>query len=121
MNKLEEAYAWYLENLKRGGDILYWEFEGIKLKLGNGAWYTPDFMVVKRILLSALVTGSPIDTKPYYQHNTTDRIEFHEVKGFMREAANVRIKVAASKFTMMDFVIVRRTQTGIWQFTQVKP
>lgn len=50
-----------------------WSYEAIRLRLADGAWYMPDFRVIM-----------PDGTE-----------EYHEVKGFWREAARVRIKVAA--------------------------
>jgi hypothetical protein len=73
MNKLESRYADHLEALRLSMHIRSWAYEAVKLRLADGAWFTPDFMVVLPDLA----------------------IEFHETKGFMREAARVRLKVAA--------------------------
>jgi len=72
-NKTEDEYAERLFLLKLAGEIQGFDYEADRLKIGAGAWYTPDFRVV-------LADGT---------------IEFHEVKGFWREAAKVRIKAAA--------------------------
>lgn len=72
-SKLESEYATLLELLKKAGEILWYEYEAVKLRLGDGAYYTPDFLVML-----------PDKT-----------LECHEVKGHWREAARVRIKVAA--------------------------
>lgn len=84
MNKTERAYADHLYACQLIGAVLQYEFEGIKLRLGKGAWYTPDFYVV-----------------------TPERFELHEVKGFWREAARVRIKVAAAKHPHFKFIVVK--------------
>lgn len=85
MNKTERAYADVLYTQMLGGEILAYKFEAIKLRLGEGAWYTPDFLVVK-----------------------PERFEIHEVKGkFFREAAKVRIKVAAETYPHFKFYVVR--------------
>ena len=104
MNKTERAYADYLErgrslcNMDENGQLLkFWLFEAVRLKLARGAWFKPDFMLVY-----------------------DDRIEFHDVKGFMREAANVRNKVAARFFPMFKFQIVRRLKSGDWSWTPVE-
>ena len=89
MNKAEQAYAERLENLRLGGRIYMWKFEAVKLRLADGAMYTPDFFVVNRAM----------------------GIEFHEVKGFWREAARVRIKVAAELYPF-KFIAVQRTPGG---------
>lgn len=44
-NKTEAAYEQYLEALKRAGEIDGYRFEGIKLKLADNTFYTPDFLV----------------------------------------------------------------------------
>lgn len=72
-NDTERAYAQYLELLKRSGEVLRYDYEPERLRLGDGSFYKPDF----RVVASDLV------------------IEMHEVKGHWREAAKVRIKVAA--------------------------
>lgn len=75
MNKLEARYAGLLDEMMATGAIIRWDFEPEKLRLADGAYYTPDFRVVANDLT----------------------IEFHECKGFMREAAHVRLKVAADQ------------------------
>jgi len=95
MNKLEAAWAEVLREREIRGEVLWWRYEGISVRLANGAWYTPDFAVV--------VDGG--------------EMECHECKGFMREAAHVRLKVAAETFPMR-FVLVRR-EKGAWAAEEV--
>ena len=85
MNGDERAYAEMLELRKRAGDILDWKFNGIRFDLGGGAWYKPDFYVVRH-----------------------DRFEIVEVKGFKREAAVVRFKAAAALFPHYHWTMIRR-------------
>ncbi len=47
MNKTEAQYAMILEAMKRKGEILRYEFEGITLRFAN-VKYTPDFVVFVR-------------------------------------------------------------------------
>lgn len=96
MNKTEEAYAQVLEARLRSGQIRMWEFQGMKLRLADGAYYTPDFFVV----------------------TVDDLIELHETKGFMREAARVRLLVAASKYPF-TFKLVRKVK-GLFSISDVK-
>lgn len=101
MNKTERAYADQLYSLQLAGEILQYEFEGVKLRLAPGAFYTPDFLVV-----------------------TPERIELHEVKGFWREAAKVRIKTAAAKYPYFKFIVVKydkpsRRAVGRWSFEEI--
>lgn len=97
MNKLERDYAMILEAKKRTGEIREWAYESFRLKLADGAWFTPDFFVVC----------------------SDDLIEFHETKGFMREAARVRLLVAAQMYPFA-FKLVKRTPKG-WTITEVAP
>ena len=83
MNSLEKKYSQALDMLVRAGDILGYKFEAIKFKLAPNTFYTPDFMVLY-----------------------DDRIEFHETKGFMRDDANVKLKVVASLFPEFGFRLI---------------
>lgn len=74
MNKLEQKYSEHLEILKQAGEVLWWKFEGIKLRLADNTFYTGDFAV-----------------------QTADEVlEIHECKGHWEQDARVKIKVAAS-------------------------
>lgn len=76
MNKTEARYAAHLALLQHAGEVLWWRFEGIKLRLADNTFYTPDFAV----LASDAV------------------MEIHEVKGFWEDDARVKIKVAADQY-----------------------
>lgn len=89
MNKTEAAYAEHLERRKQAGHVLWWAFEPFKFRLAKNTWYTPDFGV----MLSSWA------------------IECHEVKGFWRDDARVKIKVAAETVPF-KFVAVKKTKTG---------
>lgn len=95
MNKTEQSYANHLELRKRDGDILWYRFEGVKLRLADKTFLTPDF---------ALMLKSGL-------------IQLHDVKGFMMEDANVKLKVAADQYPF-QFFIVRKSKVG-WSVTQV--
>lgn len=88
MNRWELAYAGLLSDAEECGEIEWWAFEPMKLKLADGTYYTPDFGVV-----------------------SDGKLQFHEVKGFMREAARVRLNVAADKFPF-EFFLVRKDKKG---------
>ncbi len=83
MNKTEAAYAAHLEGLQKRGMILWYRFEGIKLRLADKTFYTCDFAVM----------------------NSACVIEMHEVKGFMTDDANVKIKVAADQYPFQFYII----------------
>lgn len=76
MNKTEEAYSRYLDLLKQAGEILWFKFEGVKLRLADNTFYTPDFTVM----------------------GANGLMEMHEVKGFWQDDARVKIKVAADLY-----------------------
>lgn len=84
MNKTEAAYAQHLETRKAAGEILWYRFEGVKLRLADNTFYSPDFVVM-------LADGT---------------LECHEVKGFWQDDARVKIKVAADQYPMR-FVAVK--------------
>lgn len=85
MNGLEARYAGRLEALRRAGKIAGWQFEAVKLRLADGTFYTPDFF----IMLPNGLTG------------------FHETKGFWRDDARAKIKIAAELFPWWFFVAVQ--------------
>ena len=95
-NKTEKAYADYLEVLRLDREIRHWEYEPIRLKLADRTWYKPDFMVI----------------------NNDMEIEFHETKGYMREAARVRINVAAEKYPFFIFYLIYSRKGG-WDINQI--
>ena len=76
MNKGEAAYAAHLELLKRAGEVLWYRFEGVKLRLADNTFYTPDFAVLA----------------------ADSVMECHEVKGFWQDDARAKIKVAADLY-----------------------
>lgn len=93
MNKTEARYAQHLEKLKRIGDILDYGFERYKLRLAKNTYYTPDFDVTE----------------------ADGTLSFREVKGFWRDDARVKIKVAAEQFPQHKFVAVKWNKLT-WDF-----
>lgn len=84
MNKSEAAYARDLDDAVSMGDVLWYRFEGVKLRLADNCFYSPDFAVM-------LANG---------------QLEMHEVKGFWTDDARVKIKVAAEQYPFR-FVAVK--------------
>lgn len=76
MNKTEEAYASLLRDRQFAGEIAWFRFEGIKLRLADNTFYTPDFAVML----------------------TTGFIEIHECKGHWQDDARAKIKIAADQY-----------------------
>jgi hypothetical protein len=99
MNKTEAAYASHLEAERIEGQILWYKFEGIKLRLADATFYTPDFLVMA----------------------ADNTLECHEVKGWMEDDANVKIKVAASMYPLR-FVLVKvrpKKDGGGWLIKEI--
>ena len=89
MNKTEAAYGVVLEARKRSGEIRDYWFEGITFKLADDVRYTPDYFVL-------MADWS---------------CECHEVKGFFRDDARVKVRVAARMYPFR-FVVVRKDRAG---------
>lgn len=82
----EREYAQRLDLMVRASVIAWWAYEGIKVRLADGAWYTPDFLV----------------------RSPDGALEVHEVKGEWREAARVRVKVAAEALPWLPIRIIQK-------------
>jgi hypothetical protein len=95
MNKTEAAYDTHLWNLRHAGKIAWHKFEGIKLRLADNTFLTIDFPVLTDAMM----------------------LEMREVKGFMRDDAAVKLKVAASIYPFR-FILVRKKGAG-WEETEI--
>lgn len=96
-NKTEKAFGDELDIWMLGREISWWDFEPIKLRLAKLCFYTPDFAVMR--------------------HDRT--FEFFEVKGFWRDDARVKIKVAVRLFPMFTFTAVSmksKRDGGGWSY-----
>lgn len=91
MNGTEAKYAQHLSDLRMAGEILWYGFEAVKLRLADNTFYTPDFAVMAK----------------------DGVIEMHEVKGFWQDDARVKIKVAAAQFPFRFFAF--KTSKGGWE------
>jgi uncharacterized protein DUF1064 len=96
MNKTETAYQNHLENQKHLGIVAWFKFEGVKLRLADNTFYTPDFAVM-------LADGA---------------MELHEVKGFWTDDARVKTKVAASLYPFQIIAVTAKAKKagGGWAF-----
>ena len=83
MNKTESEYEKVLALKKQMGDIVWYKFEGIKFRLADNTFYTPDFSVM-------LANGE---------------MQIHEVKGYMMDDANVKIKVESELYPFRFFLV----------------
>ena len=95
MNKTEASYEDYLKTLLMAGELLWYKFEGLKFRLADNTFYTPDFALM-------LSDG---------------QMEIHEVKGFWQDDARVKIKVASEMYPF-KFVAVKavaKKNGGGWE------
>jgi hypothetical protein len=90
MNKTEAAYAARLEAQRQAGDVLWWAFECLKLRLADSTFYSPDFIVL-------VANGT---------------LEAHEVKGYWQDDARAKIKIAAALFPIRFRAFQK--QGGTW-------
>lgn len=100
MNETEKRYASYLEALQQRGEVAWYAFEPMKLRLTDTSTLTPDFMVM---LPSGL-------------------IEFHDTKGYWKrlgkpgitDDALEKLKQAAETYWMFPVKAVWEVD-GNWQ------
>lgn len=97
-SKLERAYADRLDLLVKLGEIRAWRYEPTKFHLANRCTYTPDFEV-------EMLDG---------------KIEYHETKGWGREDAIIKLKMAARLNQDHVFKLVKRERSR-WIIKIVKP
>lgn len=88
-SKSEADYALILEAKRQAGEILWWQYEPITLKLAPKLSYTPDFFVM-------LPTGELIAI---------------EVKGFPRDDAMAKLKIAAKLFPFRFLLVKANRKT----------
>ena len=98
MNSWESRYADHLTMLLKFNKIRHFALEAVKIRLAKRTWYTPDFHVI--------------------QNDSSH--EFHEVKGFWRDDARVKVKVAAENNRWAKFVIVTVKETW-FEFEEIVP
>ena len=85
MNKTEAAYEeTVLKPRLMAGEVAWYKFEGLKLRLADNTFYTPDFAVMM----------------------SDGQMQCREVKGFWTDDARVKIKVAADLYPF-EFIAIR--------------
>lgn len=104
MNKTEARYAKHLDGLIAAGEVSWWGFELIKLRLAaNRCWFSVDFLV-------RMKAGG---------------FELHEVKGrkgdgyFATEDGKLKAKFAAEKYPFWPVRIVWPAKGGGWNRERV--
>ena len=97
-NKTELAYENHLEVRKQLHEILWYKFEGIKLRLADNCFYCPDFVVM-------LANGE---------------MEMHEVKSHWMDGAKDRIKIASAQFPFRFIAVFAESKKngGGWRIEE---
>lgn len=86
MNKTEKAYGDHLEQRKIAGEVAWYKFEGVKLRLADNTFLTVDYAVM-------LSDG---------------QLEMHDCKGskaIYTDDAKVKMKVAAETYPFVFKVV----------------
>lgn len=94
MNKTEALYAANLAEQLHRGEILWFKFEGVKLRLADNTFYTPDFAVMA----------------------SDGVMEMREVKGHWQDDARAKIKIAADlyPFRFLAYRVRPKKDGGGW-------
>lgn len=86
-NSWECDYAGMLAVLQvHDKSVAAWGYQPIRFRIAGGCFFTPDFVV----------------------RYADGRIVAVDVKGYMREAARIRIRIAAEKYPWMQFIVARK-------------
>lgn len=93
MNKTEAAYEQVLKRRLMAGEIAWYKFEGVKLRLAAATFYTADFFVMA----------------------ADGQLEVHEVKGVWTDDARVKTKVAAAMYPFRFLGITKSRNSAGWQ------
>ena len=95
MNKTEAAYGQHLARLQAAGEVAWFKFEGLKFRLADNTFYTPDFAVMR----------------------ADGALEAHEVKGHWQDDARVKIKVAADLYPVRFLAVKAQSKRagGGWE------
>lgn len=85
-NRTEAAYEETLQAMARAGEVAWYRFEGLKLRLADNTFYTPDFAVMR----------------------ADGQMECHEVKGRWMDDARAKIKIAAEMYPFCFLAVTVR-------------
>ncbi|MCK9621983.1 MAG: hypothetical protein M0R47_15795 [Methylobacter sp.] len=102
MNKTESAYSQHLELQKRAGEVLWFAFDAVKLRLADNTFLSVDFFVMTKGL----------------------ELQAIDVKGSMAiatEDAKAKMKFASDKFPFRFFYVVpvAKKNGGGWNLIEV--
>lgn len=103
MNKNEERYAAYLADQQHAGEILWWAFECVSLKLAPKCAYHPDFLVMHADRSLSVIDVKGFKAKPS-----------GEPGYWATEDARIKLRVAAEKFPLFSFVVAFQGKDKAW-------
>lgn len=104
MNGIESSWALALA---ADPTVASWYYEGIKLRLADGVFYTPDFFVVR------------VDGGLECHECKAGRVMSQKRDQTFTEASRVRVRVAAERFPAFRFVVVRKGRTSGFAIEEV--
>lgn len=96
MNKTERRYSEHLESRKMRGEILWYKFDCINLRLAEKTFYKPDFFVM----------------------TSDNELQVHEVKGHWEDDALVKIKVASDMYPFLFKSVHWNSKNNAWDFRE---
>ena len=92
MNQTERRYSEHLESRKMRGEILWYKFDCINLRLAEKTFYKPDFFVM----------------------TSDNELQVHEVKGHWEDDALVKIKVASDMYPFLFKSVHWNSKNNAW-------
>jgi hypothetical protein len=89
-NKTERAYADFLEERKRVGQVLWWKFHPMRVRLANNTFYEVDFLVM----------------------SADGVLEIHETKGgFTTDKGQLKLKLCGEALPVFRmFKVIKQTK-----------
>lgn len=96
MNQTERRYSEHLESRKMRGEILWYKFDCINLRLAEKTFYKPDFFVM----------------------TSDNELQVHEVKGHWEDDALVKIKVASDMYPFLFKSVHWNSKNNAWDFRE---
>lgn len=105
MNKTETAFAKHLEERRIVGEILWWKFEAIKLRLADGCFLTMDFAVVDAARQLVLY-----DVKGKMRKTRANGTKYDAA--FAQDDSKVKIKLAADMYPFVMRMVYPATGGG---------
>lgn len=105
-NRVETAYEAHLKLLLLAGEIDNFWYEGIKLRLADNTFYTPDFLVAAKDGVIELH-----DTKGTTRAANAKGVKVE--KAWVEEDAKLKIKVVAEMFPFRTYIVFKGSN-GQW-------